>query len=40
MTDGVQLNKATAQGNVDVNAFQSWSYYLALELLFSFGVII
>lgn len=29
ITDGVQLNKATAQGNVDVNAFQSWSYYLA-----------
>ncbi|AVK61201.1 metal ABC transporter substrate-binding protein [Lactobacillus sp. CBA3605] len=28
ITDGVQLNKATAQGDVDVNAFQSWSYYL------------
>lgn len=27
ITDGVQLNKATADGNVDVNAFQSWSYY-------------
>lgn len=25
-TDGVSLNKATAQGQVDVNAFQSWSY--------------
>ncbi|ETY72738.1 MetQ/NlpA family ABC transporter substrate-binding protein [Lactiplantibacillus fabifermentans] len=29
ITDGVQLNKATAQGSVDVNAFQSWSYYEA-----------
>ncbi len=29
ITDGVQLNKATAQGSIDVNAFQSWSYYLA-----------
>lgn len=29
ITDAVQLNKAVAQGNVDVNAFQSWSYYLA-----------
>lgn len=28
ITDGVQLNKATSAGNVDVNAFQSWSYYL------------
>lgn len=28
ITDGVQLNKATSEGNVDVNAFQSWSYYL------------
>ena len=27
ITDGVQLNKATADGDVDVNAFQSWSYY-------------
>ncbi|KRM63272.1 NLPA lipoprotein [Ligilactobacillus agilis DSM 20509] len=26
ITDGVQLNNATAQGSVDVNAFQSWSY--------------
>lgn len=29
ITDGVQLNKATADGDVDVNAFQSWTYYLA-----------
>lgn len=28
IADGVQLNKATADGDVDVNAFQSWSYYL------------
>lgn len=27
ITDGVQLNKATADGDVDVNAFESWSYY-------------
>ncbi len=27
ITDGVQLNKATADGDVDVNAFQSWPYY-------------
>ncbi len=26
ITDGVQLNNATAQGSVDVNAFQSYSY--------------
>jgi len=26
IADGVQLNKATADGDVDVNAFQSWSY--------------
>nr|WP_125565561.1 MetQ/NlpA family ABC transporter substrate-binding protein [Companilactobacillus insicii] len=29
ITDGTQLNKATIEGQVDVNAFQSWSYYLA-----------
>lgn len=29
ITDGTQLNKATTEGQVDVNAFQSWSYYLA-----------
>ncbi|WP_124978545.1 MetQ/NlpA family ABC transporter substrate-binding protein, partial [Ligilactobacillus salitolerans] len=29
ITDGVQLNKATSQGNVDVNAFQSLSYLQA-----------
>lgn len=29
ITDGVQLNKAVADGSVDVNAFQSYSYYLA-----------
>ncbi|GAA3619222.1 MetQ/NlpA family ABC transporter substrate-binding protein [Secundilactobacillus similis] len=28
IADGVQLNKATADGDVDVNAFQSWSYYV------------
>lgn len=28
-TDGVSLNTATAQGKVDVNAFQSYAYYLA-----------
>ena len=27
ITDGAQLNTATSQGQVDVNAFQSWSYY-------------
>lgn len=27
ITDGVQLNKATADGSVDVNAFQSYAYY-------------
>lgn len=26
ITDGVQMNKATSQGTVDVNAFQSWTY--------------
>lgn len=29
ITDGGQLNKATTEGEVDVNAFQSWSYYEA-----------
>ncbi|WP_404810779.1 MetQ/NlpA family ABC transporter substrate-binding protein [Companilactobacillus jidongensis] len=29
ITDGTQLNQATTEGQVDVNAFQSWSYYLA-----------
>ncbi|APU71168.1 metal ABC transporter substrate-binding protein [Companilactobacillus crustorum] len=29
ITDGAQLNNATSQGQVDVNAFQSWSYYQA-----------
>ncbi|WP_334330183.1 MetQ/NlpA family ABC transporter substrate-binding protein [Companilactobacillus sp. HBUAS59699] len=29
ITDGTQLNKATTEGQVDVNAFQSWSYFLA-----------
>lgn len=29
ITDGVQLNKATADGSVDVNAFQSYSYFKA-----------
>ena len=29
ITDGAQLNSATSQGQVDVNAFQSWSYYKA-----------
>ncbi|APX72281.1 MetQ/NlpA family ABC transporter substrate-binding protein [Companilactobacillus allii] len=29
ITDGAQLNKATTEGEVDVNAFQSWSYYQA-----------
>ncbi|WP_353989529.1 MetQ/NlpA family ABC transporter substrate-binding protein [Pediococcus argentinicus] len=29
VTDSVQLNKGTAQGNIDVNAFQSWSYFEA-----------
>ncbi|WPC16830.1 MetQ/NlpA family ABC transporter substrate-binding protein [Pediococcus inopinatus] len=29
VTDGVQLNNGTAQGNIDVNAFQSYSYYEA-----------
>lgn len=29
ITDGTQLNKATTEGEVDVNAFQSWSYYQA-----------
>ncbi|MCF6515426.1 ABC transporter substrate-binding protein [Lactobacillus sp. S2-2] len=28
-TDGVSLNTATAQGKVDVNAFQSYAYFLA-----------
>lgn len=28
-TDGVSLNTATAQGKVDVNAFQSYAYYVA-----------
>ncbi|MCI1632690.1 MAG: MetQ/NlpA family ABC transporter substrate-binding protein [Liquorilactobacillus nagelii] len=31
VTDGVELNKATAEGNIDVNAFQSWTYYLAFN---------
>ena len=31
ITDGVQLNKATAEGNVDVNAFQSWTYLVAFN---------
>lgn len=26
ITDGVQMNKATSQGTVDANAFQSWTY--------------
>ncbi|WP_028984067.1 MetQ/NlpA family ABC transporter substrate-binding protein [Sporolactobacillus terrae] len=26
-TDGVQLNNATAEGKIDVNAFQSWTYF-------------
>ncbi|TEA93002.1 hypothetical protein DM37_13280 [Lactiplantibacillus plantarum] len=34
ITDGVQLNKATADGNVDVNAFQSWSYYQTYKNVF------
>ena len=29
ITDGTQLNKATTEGEVDVNAFQSWAYYQA-----------
>ncbi|MCH4008839.1 MetQ/NlpA family ABC transporter substrate-binding protein [Companilactobacillus sp.] len=29
ITDGTQLNKATTEGQVDVNAFQSWAYYQA-----------
>ncbi|MFC4770728.1 MetQ/NlpA family ABC transporter substrate-binding protein [Enterococcus hermanniensis] len=29
ITDGVQLNKATADGSVDVNAFQSYAYFSA-----------
>ncbi|AKP68175.1 MetQ/NlpA family ABC transporter substrate-binding protein [Companilactobacillus ginsenosidimutans] len=29
ITDGTQLNQATTQGQVDVNAFQSWAYYKA-----------
>lgn len=29
ITDGVQLNNATAQGSIDVNAFQSYSYLQA-----------
>lgn len=29
ITDGTQLNKATTEGQVDVNAFQSWAYYKA-----------
>ncbi|AQW20644.1 metal ABC transporter substrate-binding protein [Lentilactobacillus curieae] len=29
IADGVQLNKATTDGTVDVNAFQSWSYLQA-----------
>ncbi|MFD1125190.1 MetQ/NlpA family ABC transporter substrate-binding protein [Lentilactobacillus raoultii] len=29
ITDGVQLNNATAQGSVDVNAFQSYAYLKA-----------
>ncbi|WP_268913684.1 MetQ/NlpA family ABC transporter substrate-binding protein [Lentilactobacillus sp. SPB1-3] len=29
INDGVQLNKATTDGTVDVNAFQSWSYLQA-----------
>lgn len=29
ITDGVQLNNATAQGSVDVNALQSYSYLVA-----------
>ncbi|WP_273706167.1 MetQ/NlpA family ABC transporter substrate-binding protein [Leuconostoc mesenteroides] len=28
-TDGVSLNAATAQGKVDVNAFQSYAYFVA-----------
>ncbi|PAK58597.1 metal ABC transporter substrate-binding protein [Lentilactobacillus kefiri] len=31
ITDGVQLNNATAQGSVDVNAFQSYSYLQAFN---------
>ncbi|MFT8499783.1 MAG: MetQ/NlpA family ABC transporter substrate-binding protein, partial [Liquorilactobacillus satsumensis] len=31
VTDGVQLNKATAEGSIDVNAFQSWTYYVAFN---------
>ncbi|MDT2672988.1 MetQ/NlpA family ABC transporter substrate-binding protein [Enterococcus dongliensis] len=31
ITDGVQLNKATADGSVDVNAFQSYSYFKAFN---------
>jgi len=30
-TDGVALNKATANGQVDVNAFQSYSYFQAFN---------
>ncbi|HFJ5518700.1 TPA: MetQ/NlpA family ABC transporter substrate-binding protein [Enterococcus faecium] len=29
ISDGVQLNNATQDGSVDVNAFQSYSYFLA-----------
>ena len=29
ITDGTQLNKATTEGQVDVNAFQSWAYLQA-----------
>lgn len=29
ITDGVQMNKATSAGDVDVNAFQSWTYLVA-----------
>ena len=27
INDGITLNKATAEGQVDVNAFQSWAYF-------------
>lgn len=30
-TDGLTLNKATAEGQVDVNAFQSYSYFQAFN---------
>ena len=30
-TDGATLNRATASGQVDVNAFQSYSYFLAFN---------